>query len=319
MAGFPVIKTVQNNLINLFYVLKKIIPRGLQIAARRRIAKTKRSIYRKTWPIDQSASLRPARFTGWPGGKRFALVLRHDVETEFGTRYCRNILAVEKRYGMRSAFYFVPGDYRVDESLRRDVADAGCEIGIQGFTHDGTLYSSRSVFLSQAAAINSYLRLWNAEGFASPSSHHRFDWIHDLAVKYDTSSFDTDPFEPQPDGIKTIFPLVINSTDGHSYVEIPYTLPQDFTLFVILRQEGIGIWKRKLDWIAEKGGMAFVVTHPDYMQFPGSVSARYSYPSDLYAQFLSYVEEKYAGHYWHALPREMAGFWNTMMGMPHTK
>jgi len=41
-------------------------------------------------------------------------------------------------------------------------------------------------------------------------------------------------------------------------VELPYSLPQDFSLFVIMRERNIDIWKIKLDWIVEKGGMALL-------------------------------------------------------------
>jgi hypothetical protein len=31
-------------------------------------------------------------------------------------------------------------------------------------------------------------------------------------------------------------------------------------------EKTISIWKKKLDWIVEKGGMALLITHPDYMK-----------------------------------------------------
>jgi hypothetical protein len=43
------------------------------------------------------------------------------------------------------------------------------------------------------------------------------------------------------------------------YVELPYTLPQDSTLFLVLRELNNDIWKHKLDWIAMNGGMALVI------------------------------------------------------------
>ena len=49
------------------------------------------------------------------------------------------------------------------------------------------------------------------------------------------STFDTDPIEPQPDGVRTIFPFLVERPDGSSYVELPYTLAQDSTLFLVLR------------------------------------------------------------------------------------
>ena len=54
------------------------------------------------------------------------------------------------------------------------------------------------------------------------------------------------------------------------YVELPYTLPQDSTLFLLLCEKTTDIWRRKLDWIAAHGGMALIDTHPDYMALDGS-------------------------------------------------
>src|SRR5260370_15609527 len=106
---------------------------------------------------------------------------------------------------------------------------------------------------------------------------HKLDWLHELDIRYDASTFDTDPFEPQPEGHHTIFPLWVpspprlgsdpstNNLAGGGYVELPYTLPQDSTLFLLLREKTPDIWMRKLDWIADHGGMDLILTHPDYM------------------------------------------------------
>jgi hypothetical protein len=299
--------------LNLFYRIKRHIPRSLQVAARRYILLTKRILHRTRWPIDRQAARRPSVFHGWPGGKRFALVLRHDVETGAGIWRCREILSREQALGLRSAFFFVPEDYPVKKDLRDAIVGMGCEVGVHGLKHDGKLYSSRRAFKDQALRINGYLKEWNSVGFASPSSHHRLDWMHDLNILYDTSSFDTDPFEPQPDGAKTIFPMRIDGPDmNRSFIEIPYTMPQDFTLFVILRENTIRIWKRKLDWIAMNGGMVMFITHPDYMRVPETKEARYTYSIGLYEEILSYIERKYHGAYWNALPREMAEFWKSL-------
>ena len=37
------------------------------------------------------------------------------------------------------------------------------------------------------------------------------DWLHDLTIAWDSSTFDTDPFEPQADGAGTIFPFWVRS------------------------------------------------------------------------------------------------------------
>ncbi len=92
----------------------------------------------------------------------------------------------------------------------------------------------------------------NVSGFRSGFMHHELEWAHELNIKYDASTFDTDPFEPQPDGVNKIFPFWVEGPNGTGYVELPYTLPQDFTLFVLLKEEGPETWKRKLEWLAEK-------------------------------------------------------------------
>src|SRR4029079_8065841 len=112
---------------------------------------------------------------------------------------------------------------------------------------------------------NGYLQEWGAVGFRSAFMFHKLDWLHDLNILYDASTFDTDPFEPQPDGVNTIFPFWTAGSFGRGYVELPYTLAQDSTLFLVLRERGPEIWKQKLDWIAAHGGMALLNTHPDYM------------------------------------------------------
>ena len=146
-------------------------------------------------------------------------------------------------------------------------------------------------------------------GFRAGAMHHNLNWIHDLNIQYDASTFDVDPFEPQPDGMTTIFPFIVENPDiGRRYVELPYTLPQDFTLFVIMRQRNSDIWKKKLDWIANNCGMALFITHPDYMNFDGTGLAIDEYRVDVYAEFLEYIKHKYDGHFWNALPSEIAKY-----------
>src|SRR5262249_32324065 len=92
---------------------------------------------------------------------------------------------------------------------------------------------------------------------------------------------------------------------GGGYVELPYTLPQDSTMFFVLKERGPDIWKKKLDWIVQRGGMALVNVHPDYLAF-GRKQRGAEYPAEFYSEFLQYVQEKYRGQYWHPLPHELA-------------
>lgn len=296
-----------------YYLLKPLIPRRLQIGIRRMMSRRKLAACADVWPIDGEAAHPPCDWKEWPEGKRFAVVLTHDVEKAQGQEKCRALAAMEERLEFRSSYNFVAEEYVVSSDLRRHLTDKGFEVGLHGLSHDETLYRSRKAFLEQADRINAYLKDWQAVGFRSPSMLHNLEWIHDLRIEYDASTFDTDPFEPQPDGIGRIFPLWVNR-NGSGYVELPYTLPQDFTLFVILQEKNIDIWKKKIDWVAEHGGMVLVITHPDYMTFNGSRPGPEEYPARYYEQMLTYIKDRYAGQYWNSLPREMARFWSSRSG-----
>lgn len=295
--------------INLYYLLKPFLPWRLRIALRRPIAQRKRRVSPDVWPIRESSGNKPEGWPGWPDGKKFALVLTHDIEGLSGLSRCRELMQLERKLGFRSAFYFVPeGDYQVPRELREEVFQNGFEVGVHDLHHDGKLYRSRNEFAAKAGRINKYLKEWGVSGFRSGFMHHNLEWAHDLNVKYDTSTFDSDPFEPQPDGVNTIFPFWVSSATRPGYVELPYTLPQDSTMFIILREQGPAIWKQKLAWIAEKGGMALLNVHPDYMDFGGRKCKPWEYPLSYYEEFLRHIAEHYAGQYWHVLPRQVAEF-----------
>ncbi|MEJ5358040.1 MAG: hypothetical protein WHT06_05145 [Desulfobacterales bacterium] len=298
--------SIQNR---IFYILKPILPRAFQLFLRRGVALRKLRRCAHVWPIDERAAAPPRGWSGWPGGKRFALVLTHDVDTARGQDRCLDLARLEIKIGFRSSFNFVPRRYAVSPALRRELSNLGFEIGVHGLYHDGRYFASRSLFQKRAKLINEYVREWGASGYRSPSMLHNLEWIGDLEIDYDASTFDTDPFEPQSDGVGTIFPFLVSRSNSRlPYVELPYTLPQDFTLFVLLREADIRIWKRKLDWIASRGGMALVNTHPDYMRFINAPSGIEEYPAAYYRRFLEYATEKYEGQYWHALPRDVARF-----------
>jgi hypothetical protein len=87
------------------------------------------------------------------------------------------------------------------------------------------------------------------------------------------------------------------------------------TLFVLLRQTDTRTWEKKLDWIVEKGGMALLNTHPDYMHWHGERRRIDEYPHEYYLEFLLHIKERYSGQFWHSLPREVAAFWRQAMGV----
>jgi len=307
----PWIKLLLSLQYRIFYFLKPFIPRALQLFLRRRLVAWKRPFCVERWPIDESVVREPLGWRGWPDGKRFALVLTHDVESIRGLRKCRDLVRLEERHGFRSSFHFVAEDYQVEDNLRAELLSRGFEIALHGLSHNCSLFRSRKHFTKQLPRINFYMKDWGCVGFRSPSTHRNLEWLREIdPLLYDGSTFDTDPFEPQPEGVRTIFPFMVSGTGAQKgYVELPYTLPQDFTLFILMQENGPDMWKQKLDWIVNHGGMALLLSHPDYMCFGGQKRHREGYPSQFYEEFLAYVKENYKGRYWHALPREVAEFY----------
>ncbi len=296
-----------------YYLLKPAIPAWLRMMLRRYWAKRLRCQVSSFWPIDTAAAQTPAGWPGWPDGKKFAFALTHDVEGVRGLERCRALAEVEMRLGFRSSFNFVPeGEYAVPDTLRAFLRVNGFEVGVHDLHHDGSLYRSAKTFKTQAQKINQHLQSWEAVGFRSGFMFHNLEWLQDLNILYDASTFDTDPFEPQPDGTKTIFPFWVLGNDGKGYVELPYTLPQDSTLFLLLKENSIDIWKRKLDWVAQQGGLALVIVHPDYIGFNGQKRVG-EYGLQLYRDLLEYVAKRYSDQCWLALPKEVARYFYSNM------
>jgi hypothetical protein len=116
-----------------------------------------------------------------------------------------------------------------------------------------------------------------------------------IDMAYDLSFFDTDPFEPMPGGTMSLWPFQIGR-----FIELPYTLPQDYTLTAVLEERSPRIWLMKLDTIEAFHGMALVNTHPDYL------ADRRTWT--IYEQFLRALSERKG--YWHALPAAVADWWS---------
>jgi len=317
------ISTILSGLLALYYLLKPALPLRFRYWLRRWVAR--RTLARADdWPIKPGSETPPPNWPGWPDGKQFAFVLTHDVEGQRGLDRCQLLLEMEERLGFRSSFNFIPeGTYRVSPEFRTLLCRRGFEVGIHDLHHDGSLFSSREDFKRQAHQINYYLTDWGACGFRAGFMFHNLDWQRKLRVHYDASTFDADPFEPQPDGVNTIFPFWVEGDDQETegyiklphteeetngYIELPYTLVQDSTLFLLLRQRNIDFWKRKLDWVAQHGGMVLLNTHPDYMAFDRAEPTWNEFPAAYYRELLEYVRTKYASRYWAALPREVAEY-----------
>ncbi|MBI4517229.1 MAG: hypothetical protein HY699_15595 [Deltaproteobacteria bacterium] len=291
-----------------YYRLRPFIPLALRRALQRGQARRSDVTRFPRWPLELSlirfhqlvlaTMLREMDewpyVAFWPGNRRFAFVLTHDVDSAEGFARIEPLARLERDLGFRSAWFIVPELYRVDWDYLGRLAEDGFEVSIHGLRHDGRLLASRRVFERRLPRINDYVRRIGAAGFRSPATLRRSDWLAEINVDYDASYFDTDPFEPQPGGTCSWFPFWLGRL-----VELPYTLPQDFTLFEKLRLEAEQVWLAKLAVIERYRGMALMLTHPDYLDRHARL--------DAYARVLQWVAKR--ADCWRALPREVAQWW----------
>ena len=124
--------------------------------------------------------------------------------------------------------------------------------------------------------------------------HRNLEWLQLLDIDYDASCFDVDPYQAMPGGVGSIWPFIAGK-----FVELPYTLPQDHTLFIARGERDGRLWREKRDFLARHHGMVLMLTHPDYLDSPARLEA--------YRRFL--METREAGDCWHGLPREAAAWW----------
>ena len=294
----------------LYYVLRPVLPRSAVLILRRLYRFNQQDGFRLGWPIEdryvrfqfqvvqnmmaQRGMTRLPFIHFWPNGSQFVLVLTHDVETEQGQSFVRDLAALEEQQGFRSSFNFVPEGYPLDRALMAELRERGFEVGVHGLKHDGKLFSSRVTFERRATRINRVLQNLNAVGYRSPLTHRNPEWMQALNIEYDLSFFDTDPYETMPGGTMSIWPFFMGR-----FVELPYTLAQDHTLMVILGEESPRLWLEKVAFIEQYSGMVLVNVHPDYMCDQKHLA--------IYEEFLRTMRAR--GGYWHALPRDVARWW----------
>lgn len=226
--------------------------------------------------------------------KDCAVVLTHDVEEQHGFDFIPKVIELEEKYGFKSSWNIVPYKYRIDDGIINYIKQNGHEIGIHGYNHDGKLYYSEKIFNERVPFINEAIKKYGAVGFRSPQVHRNLIWLQKLNIDYDASCFDYDPFQPFPGGTGSIWPFMAGK-----FVELPYTLPQDHTMFYVLKQKDISIWKNKADWVAKNRGVILALTHPDYLMEKNHL--------ELYEALLKYL--KTFENAWFCLPKEMAVWW----------
>ena len=284
----------------------------MQLAARRRLVRLQGTPAFPRWPLELGVS-RLVRFFlrclimasdgadiefkwFWPAPYSAALVLTHDVETAEGLRLAVELADLEEERGLRSSFNIVGDWYPIDAGIVGELRGRGFEIGLHGIHHDRSLFSSEAVFESQLPALQELGARLGAVGFRSPSTFREHTLLARLPFEYDCSVPHSDPYEPQPGGCCSIWPFFEGEV-----VEIPYTLPQDHTLFTLLRHRTPEVWIRQLGELEGLYGVIQAPTHPD-PGYLGDAEKRAAY-----AEFLTIAAER--DSLWKTLPCAVARWW----------
>jgi len=163
--------------------------------------------------------------------------------------------------------------------------------------HDGHRYKEYGQFLKRAAIINSYAEEYGATGFRAGPAYRKQLWYEALKISYDMSIPNVAHLDAQRGGCCTVMPYFLGDI-----LELPVTTTEDYTLYNILRDYSIDLWKRQIEIIMAKHGLMSFLVHPDYIIEPQQ--------RNIYEALLGYLsclqEEKGA---WITTPGEVNRWW----------
>ncbi len=234
----------------------------------------------------------------WPEGANACAIMTHDVEERAGRDFCSQLMDLDEAAGLKSSFQIVPeARYPVPQAFLEEIRARGFEINIHDLNHDGRSFSSYDEFMRRVRGINQYGREYRALGFRSGALYRNQAWYAALEFSYDMSVPSVAHLEPQRGGCCSLMPFFIGRI-----LELPLTMIQDYSLFHILNDYSIDLWKQQLSVITERHGLASFIVHPDYII---ATRARATYQTLL--QHLARLREERA--LWIALPAEVDRWW----------
>jgi len=130
-----------------------------------------------------------------------------------------------------------------------------------------------------------------------PDALETQEWLEALEFSFDMSMPNVAHLDPQRGGCCTVMPYFIGDI-----LELPLTTVQDYTLFHLLNEWTIDLWKIQLEMIFAKNGMATFIVHPDYVIEPDT--------RGVYEALLSWLGElRKKQALWFALPHEIDSWW----------
>jgi hypothetical protein len=307
-------------LSKMYYFMRPILPIGVRKHLQRLHLRgwDKRSF--PIWPVDfsvdnliQQLMLLSLRATGaeripfiwfWPQGSSSCAIMTHDVETQEGRDFCPTLMDIDDSFGIKASFQIIPEKrYAVDSAFLEGIRKRQFEVVVHDLNHDGHLYKSKEQFLERVAKINSYRKAYGADGFRAGVLYRKQLWYDALKFSYDMSVPNVAHLDPQRGGCCTVMPYFIGDI-----LEIPVTTVQDYTLFNILNDYSIALWKRQTELLMAKHGLMSFIVHPDYVME--------SRARGVYEALLGYLTKLKREHsVWITNPGEVDRWWRQRAAM----
>jgi hypothetical protein len=303
-----------------YYSVRKLLPVVVRRYLQRFYLKNWRDLPFPHWPVDvtvdalhqellrltmQANGIQRIPFIWfWPEGAQSCLIMTHDVETAAGRDFVPRLMDLDDSFGFKSSFQVVPEErYTVPDTFVNEIRARGFEFNIHDLNHDGHLFRELGEFRVRARKINDYARRYEAQGFRAGAMYRNQEWFDAFEFSYDMSVPNVAHLEPHRGGCCTVMPYFVGRI-----VEIPLTATQDYSLFHVLNDYSIDLWKKQLAIIQEKNGLMSFIVHPDYVI---SRKAR-----KVYEGLLHYLREMVPGNkVWAALPRDVDRWWRARSQM----
>jgi len=177
-------------------------------------------------------------------------MMTHDVEEEIGVAHCDVLMDLDDSFSVKASFQIIPeGRYEGAEALITHIRSRGFEANVHDLDHDGRLYEHQELFRQRSQKINHYARKYQMEGFRAGSMHRNQEWFDLLEFQYDMSVPTVAHMEPQSGGCCTVTPYFVGDV-----LELPLTTVQDHSLFYILGEHSIDLWRKQIEIISAHHG-----------------------------------------------------------------
>jgi hypothetical protein len=305
---------LMSGLAKMYYFIRPVLSVGMRRHLQKFYLRDWEKLPFPRWPVDCSVdnlfqqlmllSLRASRVEKipfiwfWPEGASSCAIMTHDVESTVGQGFCEEVMNIDDSFGIKASFQIIPEDrYMISPEFLDSIRRRGFEVAVHDLNHDGHLYRDQDQFLERAAKINSYGKKYEAEGFRAGVLYRKQVWYNALKFSYDMSVPNVASLDPQRGGCCTVMPYFLGEI-----LELPVTTVQDYTLFYILNDYSINLWKQQTELIMKKYGLLNFIIHPDYV-----VKSR---EQSIFKQLLGYLAylKKEKGT-WITTPSELNRWW----------